>query len=128
MAMKSLLQLRVVEAHDGAVFQERYNRTAEELSQYDPEIRIEQKTTGHCAYFMYTAHIQDQMSLGDAFRELGYAHKCIECPFLQIGNDARRKTWGCPYSPYGESRVDADMCEYMYDLLAQGKVLLKQQD
>ena len=125
MAMKSLLQLRVVEAHDGAIFQEQYNKTAEELSQYDPEIRIEQKSSGHCAYFMYTVHIEDQMSLSDAFRRFGYAHKCMECPFLEIGTDARRKTWACPYSPHGESRVDAEMCEYMYKLLAQGKVLLK---
>ena len=127
MAMKSLLQIRVVESQDGAVFQDLYNRTAEELSQYDPEIRIEQKPSGHCAYFMYRVHIQEQMNLKEAFKQFGYAHKCIECPALEVGADARRKTWGCKYSPYGESRVDADMCDYMYNLLAQGKVLLNRE-
>ena len=125
MSKRSVLQLKVVESHDGAVFQDLYNKTAEELSEYDPEVRIEQKSEGHCAYFMYTMHIQEKMSLKDAFSMFGFSHKCAECPSLEIGTDARRKTWGCPHSPYGESREDADMCEYMYKLLAQGKVLLK---
>ena len=125
MYSKNLLQMKVVEAHSGAKFQELYNRTAEELADYDPDVQIEHKSEGHCAYFMYNLHIHGEISVKEALNMAGISHHCSECPCLQIGTDKRKKRWKCDHAPYGESYMDAEMCDYAYQLLIEGKLLLR---
>lgn len=122
---KWLPQIKVVEASNGNVFQRLYNEASEELSDCDLEIEIQHKEKGHCAYFMYTMHKPEQMTVKEALEAVGIHHTCSECPYLQIGSDARKKKWPCELSPYGSSSIDSSMCEEAYKLLAEGKLHLK---
>lgn len=124
MCYKSIKQIKVVEACNGAEFQELYNKTAEELSECDVEVEIEHPSKGHCAYFMYTLHIQEPKTIKQALNEVGVHHYCCECPFLQMGSDARVKKWKCDQSPYGTARIDDEMCEFAYGLLVKGDLEL----
>jgi hypothetical protein len=124
MGSKILKQIKVVEASNGARFQELYNKTAEELEEADVEVEIQHKSTGHCAYFMYTVNIPDKKTLSDLFREVGITHRCYECPYLNIGTDARRRSWDCLRSGY-KAYMDSEMCEEAYRDLAEGKMVLR---
>lgn len=124
MSNKIIKQIKVVEASNGARFQELYNKTAEELSDADVVVEIEHKTSGHCAYFMYTMNIPEEVSLSDAFHEAGIYHICAECPYMEIGTDARKRRWYCEkYQCY--KHMDQDMCEEAYRELAKGKLVIR---
>lgn len=125
---KCLPQIKVVEASNGNKFQELYNEASEELADCDLEIEIQHKDKGHCAYFMYTMHISEQMTVKEALEAVGIHHTCSECPKLEIGSDARKKRWPCSISDNGSSSIDSTMCEEAYRLLAEGKLHLKVED
>lgn len=107
-------QIKVVTATNGADFERKFNEAAEELAKYDPEVRMKDGD-GFCAYFMYTLYIRQPETTEDHFDIQGHACYCCDCPFLEIGTDARRKTFPCKYSKYGETRIDAPACARFYE-------------
>lgn len=121
---KHVQMIKVVEANSGAKFQDLYNKTAEELAEYDPEIEIEHKASGHCAYFMYEVNIAEKMTIKEALHAVGIYHTCSECPCLEIGQDGRRKKWNCERSSTGFSYSDSDMCDDAYKDLVNGDLQL----
>lgn len=126
MSNKTIKQIKVVEASNGARFQDLYNQTAEELADCDVEIEIEHKASGHCAYFMYTMNIPEKMSLGEALNQYGISHKCSECPLMEIGSDARRKKWYCARKEKF-LHMDNEMCDYAYEKLLAGMLKLRKE-
>ena len=107
-------QIKVVTATNGSDFERKFNAAAEELAQYEPEISIKDGD-GFCAYFMYSLNICQPESLEDNFIMHKCECHCCDCPFLEIGTDARRKTFPCKYSKFGEARVDSPACARFYE-------------
>lgn len=60
------------------------------------------------------------------FHDQGIRHTCGQCPYLEVGNDKRRKWWPCKYSEYGTSTCNTECCEYFYKMLKQGEVEIKE--
>ena len=118
-------RIKVIQAKDPLVFQRQYNEAAEELDKYDPDITVEHEGGTHIAYFMYTLHIATPETVRDEFTLAGIHHTCSECPFLEIGQDARRKRWPCRYSEYGTSSIDHEACEVLLKKLMAGTVRLR---
>ena len=118
-------KISVIQAKDPAKFQERYNNTAKELAGYDPEITVKIEAGVFYAIFMYTTHKQRPETVSDEFTLAGIRHTCSECPYLEIGNDNRRKVWPCRYSEYGSASKDSPACELLLKKLMAGKVRLR---
>ena len=118
-------RIKVIQARDPLSFERQYNEAAEELDKYDPEIRVEREGGLHIAYFMYTLHKPIPETIKDEFTLAGIEHTCSECPYLEIGQDARRKTWPCKYTTYGTSTIDSPACEILLKKLMQGTVKLR---
>lgn len=111
---KTRRQIRVVTATNGADFERKFNEVAEELAEYEPEITMKEGD-GFCAYFLYNMNIRFPENESDQFSMQGYECHCSDCPFLEIGTDARRKTFPCKFSKYGETRIDAPACARFYE-------------
>lgn len=111
--MKEIERLRVktVSAKDVKSFDRLYNSTADELAKYHPEARDIDALT---ARFYYKEVETASENLEDDFMQHHEGCTCSDCPFLQIGTDARRKWFPCEYSPCGETRIDASACEHFY--------------
>lgn len=111
--MKERRKKRVltVSAKDFTDFDRLYNETSDKLAQYDPETKdIDALTTR----FYYTETENVSESLEDDFSDHHIKCTCADCPFLQIGNDRRRKWFPCQYSSYGEACIDSPACEVFY--------------
>ena len=106
--------IKVVTATNGADFERKFNAASEELAAYRPEITLKDGD-GFSAYFLYNVNICQPETLEDDFSMRVRACHCSDCKFLEIGTDARRKTFPCPYSEYGETRIDAPACERFYE-------------
>ena len=113
MKEKMLKRVKVVMAANAADFERKYNEAADELADYDPEVKLKEGD-GFCAYFMYTLNIRTPESLEDEFSIHSNECKCCDCPFLEVGTDARRKWFPCPYAETGETRIDSKACEVFY--------------
>ena len=113
MKEKTKQQIKVVTATNGADFERKFNAAADELAEYEPEIKV-MEGGGFCAYFMYNMNIRTPETAEDDFN----MHKCVctcsDCPFLEIGTDARRKWFPCQYSSTGETRLDSHACDVFY--------------
>ena len=118
MKEKSLQKIKVVSATNGADFERKFNEAAEELAEYEPEITLKDGE-GFCAYFVYTMNICTPETTEDDFSIHKHACKCCDCPFLEIGTDARRKWFPCQYSDTGETRIDSPACEVFYKKAVQ---------
>lgn len=120
--MKEIVKqrLKVVQSKDPQRFQNDFNETADELEEYDPTIEVKEEGGTHFAYFRYAVHKQLPETIEDEFTLAGIHHHCSDCPFLEIGHDARRKTWPCRYSEYGESNMERPACEVFLRKLMQG--------
>lgn len=105
------LRAKTVTAKDMESFDRLYNATADELAKYDPETKdIDALTTR----FYYKERDKIREDVTDDFMQHNARCTCSDCPFLQIGTDARRKWYPCEYSSCGETRVDADACDHFY--------------
>ena len=113
MKEKTKQRIKVVSATNGADFERKFNEVSDELAKYDPEVRMKDGD-GFCAYFMYTMNIRMPETEEDDFSIHHYTCKCCDCPFLEIGTDARRKWFPCKYTEYGETRIDAPACDIFY--------------
>lgn len=111
--MKEEVRLRVktVTASDVKSFDKLYNSTADELAQYDPEAKDIDALT---ARFYYKESSYTSESLADDFMQHHERCTCSDCPYLEIGTDARRKWFPCKYSPCGETRSDSEACDQFY--------------
>ena len=118
-------RIKVIQAKDPLSFERQYNEAAQELDQYDPDITVDHEDGVYFAYFMYTLHKPVPETVADEFKLAGIEHTCSECPYLQIGQDARRKTWPCEYSTYGTSTIDSPACEILLKKLMAGTVRLR---
>lgn len=58
----------------------------------------------------------------DEFAKEGIRYLCKECPYLEVGQDKRRKVWPCKYATYGMSRTESNCCEMFYKKLKQGEI------
>ena len=125
--MKEIIKqrLKVVQSKDPQRFQDEFNDAADELQEYDPEIELKEEGGTHYAYFRYAMHKPVPETLEDEFSLAGIRHYCSDCPFLEIGHDARRKTWPCKYSEFGESNMDRPACELFLKKLMQGTVRVR---
>ena len=106
-------QIKVITAANGADFERKYNAAAEELAKYGPEVKLK-AGDGFCAYFMYNVNICQPETLEDNFSIHGNVCHCSDCPFCEIGTDARRKWFPCRYASCGETRLDSEACEVFY--------------
>ena len=114
MKQKTVQQIKVVSATNGADFERKFNAAAEDLAKYEPEVQLK-SGDGFCAYFMYNMNICQPETLEDNFSMHVNVCHCSDCKFLEIGTDARRKTFPCPYAEYGETRIDSPACERFYE-------------
>ena len=111
MKVKEVPQVKTVSAKTPAEFDKLYNATAHELGVSLTEVKDIDATT---ARFYYTVTETQAETIGDEFMQHNVCITCSDCPFLQIGTDARRKWFPCQYSTYGESRMDSPACEVFY--------------
>lgn len=111
MKVKEVPQVKTVSAKTPAEFDKLYNATAHELGVSLTEVKDIDATT---ARFYYTVTETQAETIGDEFMQHNVCITCSDCPFLQIGTDARRKHFPCEYATYGETRVDSPACEVFY--------------
>jgi len=112
MKEKEIRLVRTIHADDPTEFDKLYNSTAAELGTSITEVKDYDVTTSR---FYYSITARSAETIGDDFMQHNVRCHCSDCPFLEIGTDARRKTFPCKYATYGESRIDADACEVFYD-------------
>lgn len=122
---KTQHKIKVVTGKDAARFERNYNAIAAELAEYDPDVSVKIEGGMFYAVFTYTLHKPYPETIQDEFTLAGISHKCAECPYLEIGNDNRRKVWPCKYSEYGSANMEKPACEYLLKKLMQGKVKLR---
>ena len=106
--------LETISASDPKEFQKLYNSTAQRLKAYEPKIEKYFWGDKRCADFTYTTTERIAETIGDEFMQHNASTTCSDCPFLEIGTDARRKWFPCQYATYGESRTDSPACEVFY--------------
>lgn len=95
-------------------FDKLYNSTADELGQYEPEVDEFQMDGKLYARFIYVERTKIRENLEDDFMQENVRCHCSDCPFIEIGTDARRRWFPCPYSSTGETRVDSPACAIFY--------------
>ena len=111
--MKEVVKKRVltVSADDFEAFDRLYNETSDRLARYEPETKdLDALTTR----FYYTVPEKVAEDLADDFDLHHESPKCADCPFLEIGEDRRRKWFPCPYANYGQAYIDGPACEVFY--------------
>ena len=111
--MKEVVKKRVltVSADDFEAFDRLYNETSDRLARYEPETKdLDALTTR----FYYTVPEKVAEDLADDFDLHHESPKCADCPFLEIGDDRRRKWFPCPYANYGQAYIDSPACEVFY--------------
>lgn len=111
MKEREIRQVKTITAGSLKEFDELYNSTAQELGVSITEVKDIDATTSR---FYYTMTSRRSETLADDFMQHNVICHCSDCPFLEITTDARRKTFPCKYSKYGETRVDALACEMFY--------------
>lgn len=111
MRVTDVKQVRTVSAKSVKEFDKLFNQTADELGSSVVEVKEIDATT---ARFYYQITKKEPEELADTFMQNNAGCHCSDCPFLEIGNDARRKTFPCKYAKYGETRVDATACKVFY--------------
>ena len=111
--MKERRKKRVltVSADNYADFDKLYNSTADRLAPYEPETRDIDALT---ARFYYTETEKVPEDLGDEFMQKNVRCTCSDCPFLEMGTDARRRWFPCEYATCGETKLDSEACEVFY--------------
>lgn len=105
---------RTIAANSPEEFDRLYNSTADELSAFEPDVEEYMWGEQRCATFKYTETQKICEGIGDDFMQHNVRCKCSDCPFLQVGTDARRRWFPCEYATYGESRLDSPACEVFY--------------
>ena len=111
--MKEVVKKRVltVSADDFEAFDRLYNETSDRLARYEPETKdLDALTTR----FYYTVPEKVAEDLADDFDLHHESPKCADCPFLEIGDDRRRKWFPCPYANYGQACINSPACEVFY--------------
>ena len=111
--MKEVVKKRVltVSADDFEAFDRLYNETSDRLARYEPETKdLDALTTR----FYYTVPEKVAEDLADDFDLHHESPKCADCPFLEIGDDRRRKWFPCPYANYGQACISSPACEVFY--------------
>ena len=111
MRRDEIQQIKTISAGSLKEFDKLYNSTARELGEAVTKVDDLGETVSR---FHYTVTEEQVESVGDEFMQHGAYCHCSDCPFLEIGHDARRKTFPCMYAKYGETRVDAPACEMFY--------------
>lgn len=111
-------QVKVVYEHDPAEYERKCNEIGTQLAQWNPDIETDNVEENGVHYFVaqytYTECENVPEDLGDWFSTNGSGCTCKDCPFLEIGKDARRKYFPCAYAEYGETHMDAPACEVFY--------------
>lgn len=111
MRKKETKRVLTITAESQQEFDNLYNSTADRLAQYAPETKdIDALTTR----FYYTIVEDIAETKEDEFMQENVRCTCSDCPFLQVGTDARRRWYPCEYAPHGESRMDSPACETFY--------------
>lgn len=105
---------KTIAAKSPAEFDKLYNSTADELAEFEPEVEEYMWGEMRCAEFKYTETKKIREDLADDFMQHDVECKCKDCPFLEIGTDARRRWFPCQYATYGETRMDSPACDMFY--------------
>lgn len=114
--MKEVVKRRskTISAGDPEEFDRLYNTLSDELSEFEPEVEEYMWGDKRCATFKYTETSRIPETLGDEFMQKNVRCTCSDCPFLQIGTDARRRWFPCQFADLGETRSDSPACEVFY--------------
>lgn len=104
-------QVKTISAKTAKEFDKLYNSTARELGGSVTEVKDLDATS---ARFYYVVTEKKAETAEDDFMQHNERCHCSDCPFCEIGTDARRKTFPCKYAKYGETRIDAPACEVFY--------------
>ena len=106
--------LETISADSPEEFQKLFNATFQKLKKYEPKVDKYFWGEKRCADFEYAVSEKIAETVGDDFMQHNARCTCSDCPFLEVGTDARRKWFPCPYADYGETRIDAAACETFY--------------
>lgn len=128
MIERSKHRIKVVASTDPRKFEREYNAVADEVDEYGPDITVKIEGGNFYACFTYEVTKQIPETIADEFEAAGVHHTCGECPYLEKGDDKRRKVWPCRYAEYGVVSQDEPACEVMLKKLMQGKILLNFQE
>lgn len=106
--------LETISADSPGAFQKLYNSTMQKLKEYEPVVETYFWNNQRCADFVYVKTTKLAETPEDEFMQHNARCTCSDCPFLEIGTDARRKWFPCRYATYGETRTDSSACEVFY--------------
>ena len=104
-------QFAIVEADTAEELTERLNAKLKEL-RYMRDVKT--RFDGKIAYISYIESTNVPEDMDDEFRMNGCKCYCKDCPFLEVGTDARRKWFPCQYANGGETKSDSPACEVFY--------------
>ena len=102
---------KTVHADTYEEFDELVNKTAKELAEHAP---VTEELDDHTTRFKWQERSETPETLGDEFETHGICITCADCPFLEIGTDARRKWFPCEYTTYGMSKLDSPACDVYF--------------
>lgn len=113
---------RIVSSKNPEEYEQKFNEMAKKLAGEGPEIQDVFENGQFTTIFTYTKTEKIPETAKDRFLLEGQTFTCEQCPYLEKGNDKRRKRWGCPYSFTGMACTDQEACNVFYSDLAQGKI------
>ena len=121
MKERSVEKVKIVSANTEAEFEDKYNSTIQELSNYTPE-RLSFSLDSLRAAIVYVEETRVPESVKEEYELDGINFTCAQCPYLERGSDKRRKRWPCKYATYRMSSTDMIACDKFYREYDAGKI------
>ena len=122
MLTKTLQKIKVVQSDDPEEYEAKFNKAAEDLAEYEPEIKEQAFNGTHCAYFRWAETKQEFNLISDEFHAEGIHYLCAQCPLHDPADDGRRMQVWCKYHDCGTTHLKHEACEYFYKLLKQNEI------
>ena len=122
MLHRTLKKIKVIQTKDPNLFQEVYDRTMDELSEYEPEDDIQQYNGEHIAYIRYWDHVEEFNSVADEFHAEGIHYLCNQCPLHEPAEDGRQRHVYCKYADTGMTDLKREVCEMFYKMVKQNEI------
>ena len=92
----------------------------------NPEIFYRLASEQFCAIVKYQRVIEHK-TIGQRYEEMGEGHLCGECKYFEKPKDGRVKYTRCCHNN-GSVYYGRKACDFFYDLLEAGEIILKGQE
>ncbi len=122
MKTKRVKKIKVIQTQDPLQFQEEYNTILDELTEYSPEVMIQQFTGEHVAYIQYEETTRSFDCVSDEFHAEGIHYLCGQCPLHEPAEDGRQKHVWCKYADCGMTDIRREACEMFYTKVKQKEI------